>query len=51
MLRDLDYPLNSISIQPKLNKYFTDMTEEDKKSILENENHVIDFIVKSYKRK
>lgn len=38
------YPLNSISINIKLNKYFTDITEEDKELIKEDELHVIDFI-------
>ena len=41
---DPGYPLNSISINKKLNKYFTDMTEEDKKLIDEDESHVVDFI-------
>lgn len=38
------YPLNSISINKKLGKYFTDITEDDKKLIEEDESHVIDFI-------
>ena len=38
------YPLNTISVNKKLNKYFTDITEEDKKEIKENESHVIDFL-------
>lgn len=41
------YPLNSISINKKLNKYFTDMTLEDKKSVKEDESHVIDFLCKN----
>lgn len=41
------YPLNSISINKKLNKYFTDITEEDKSLIQEDESGVIDFIAKS----
>lgn len=41
------YPLNSISINKKLNKYFTDITEEDKSLIQEDESDVIDFITKS----
>lgn len=41
------YPLNSISINKKLNKYFTDITEEDKSLIQEDESDVIDFIVKN----
>lgn len=40
------YPLNTISINKRLNKYFTDITEEDKKEIQENENDVIDFLCK-----
>lgn len=39
------YPLDSISIMPKLNKYFVELTQEEKN--INNENHVIDFIVKS----
>ncbi len=38
------YPLNTISISKKLNKYFTDITDEDKKAINENESDVIEFI-------
>lgn len=41
------YPLNSISINKKLNKYFTDITLEDKKNIKEDESDVIEFIIKS----
>lgn len=41
------YPLNTISINIKLNKYFTDMTEEDKLLIQEDESHVVDFLVNS----
>lgn len=41
------YPLNSISINKKLNKYFTDITDKDKKNIKEEENEVIEFIIKS----
>lgn len=43
--RNLGYPLNSISKNIALDKYFTDMTEEDWKSQQENEDHVIDFLV------
>ncbi len=42
--RNSGYPLNSISIHKKLNKYFTDLTEEDKKQTKEEELDVIDFI-------
>lgn len=38
------YPLNTISINKKINKYFTDITEEDKKEIQEDENDVIEFL-------
>ena len=38
------YPLNSISVDKKLNKYYTDMTEEDKVLTQETEDDVIEFI-------
>ena len=38
------YPLNTISINKKLNKYFTDLTEEDKKRLKEDESDVIEFL-------
>lgn len=38
------YPLNTISINKKLNKYFTDMTAEDKLEVKEDESDVIEFI-------
>lgn len=41
------YPLNSISKYKKINKYFTDITEEDKKLLQEDESDVVAFIVKS----
>ena len=44
---DQDYPLNSISVNKKLNKYFTDITEEDKKQIKEDEIDVIEFLSKN----
>ena len=40
------YPLNSISIYKKLDKYFTDVTDEDMKLIEVNEDDVVDFIAK-----
>ena len=40
------YPLNTISINKKLNKYFTDITEDDKKEIKEDESDVIEFLCK-----
>lgn len=39
------YPLDSISIDKKLNKYFTDLSKEDKLSLEVNENHVVQFII------
>ena len=45
--RNVGYPLNSISINKKLNKYFTDMTEEDKLQLEEDESEIIDFIANS----
>ena len=42
---DPGYPLNSISINKKLNKYFTDITDDDRKSLKEDESHVIEFII------
>ena len=41
---NLGYPLNTISINKKLNKYFTDMTEEDKMVAQEGENDVVEFL-------
>ena len=41
---NLGYPLNTISINKKLNKYFTDMTEEDKEMEKESENDVVKFL-------
>ena len=43
------YPLNTISINKKINKYFTDITEEDKALLHEDEGEVIEFIVNSIK--
>ena len=43
------YPLNTISINKKLNKYFTDITEEDKAIIQEDESDVVEFIASSLK--
>ena len=41
------YPLNSISVNKKLNKYFTEMTEEDKLKVQEDESNVVQFIANS----
>ena len=38
------YPLNSISKYKKLDKYFTDVTDEDMKLLEVNEDDVVDFI-------
>ncbi len=38
------YPLDSLSINKKLNKYFTDITLEDKVLIQDDESHVVEFI-------
>lgn len=38
------YPLNSISKYKKIDKYFTEITEEDKELIKINEDDVVDFI-------
>ena len=45
--RNPGYPLDSISIMPECNKYFIDLTEEDrnKDKINYNEDDVINFIV------
>ena len=48
---DVGYPLNTISINKKINKYFTDLTEEDKKQIQEDESNVIEFICKSLQKR
>lgn len=41
------YPLNSISKNIKLDKYFSEMTQEDQESVQEQEDDVIDFIAKN----
>lgn len=38
------YPLNSISKYKTIDKYFTDVTEEELSLIQVNEDHVVDFI-------
>jgi len=43
------YPLNTISINKKLNKYFTEITEEDKAMLQEDESDVVEFIANSVK--
>lgn len=44
------YPLNSISKYKNINKYFTEITDEDKEKIKFNEDHVVEFI-KNYLKK
>jgi len=41
------YPLNTISVNKKLNKYFTDITEDEKQELKEDESDVVDFICKN----
>ena len=41
------YPLNSISLNKKLGKYFTDLTESDKLLIQESDDQVFDFIARN----
>ena len=43
------YPLNTISINKKLNKYFTEITEEDKALLHEDESDIVEFIANSIK--
>ncbi len=43
------YPLNSISKYKANNKYFTNITEEDKKLINVNEDDVVEFIAREMK--
>lgn len=38
------YPLDTISVNKKLDKYFTDITPEDKEKIKEDESDVIKFL-------
>ena len=39
------YPLDSISIMPENNKYFVDLTEEERKTGTQQEDDVIEFLV------
>ena len=41
------YPLDSISIMPDFNKYCFELTQEEKNTDINNEDDVINFIVKS----
>ena len=45
--RNPGYPLDSISIMPEFNKYFVELTQEEKNRNINNENDVIEFIVNS----
>lgn len=43
------YPLNSISVMPSNNKYFVDLTPEEKESNKDNDEGAINFILESLK--
>ena len=43
------YPLNSISKYKKIDKYFTEVDEEDLREVQVNEDHVVDFIYRHVK--
>ena len=43
------YTLDTISINKKINKYFTDITEEDKAKLHEDERDVIEFLARNLK--
>ena len=45
--RNPGYPLDSISIEPRCNKYFVDLTNEDKVNQEYKEDGVINFIINS----
>ena len=47
---DPGYPLNTRSINKKLNKYFTDMTKEDYDTVKEDESDVVEFLCKKLSR-
>ena len=44
---NMDYPLNSISVYKKINKYFSETSEGEKALLYEDEGHVVDFIANS----
>lgn len=50
--RNQGYPLDSISIVPEINKYFVELTEEDKKQYKKKDNidNVIEFIIKNVQK-
>jgi hypothetical protein len=41
---NMDYPLNSISVYKKINKYFSETSEGEKALLYEDEGHVVNFI-------
>ena len=45
--RILGYPLNSISVMPSNNKYFVDLTSEEKENSKGNDEGAINFILES----
>ena len=47
--RTLGYPLNSISVMPSNNKYFVDLTPEEKENGKSNDEGAINFILESLK--
>ena len=47
--RILGYPLNSISVMPSNNKYFVDLTPEEKENSKSNDEGAINFILESLK--
>ena len=47
--RTAGYPLDSISIMPENNKYFVDLTEEERKTGNHQEDDVIEFLVNNIK--
>ena len=50
--RNPGYPLDSISIMPEFNKYFVDLSDEERKEYKKKDNidKVIEFIINSVKR-
>ena len=49
-IRNLGYPLDSISIMPEYNKYFVELTKEEKNNNQNGEDDVIEFLLKSLKK-
>lgn len=48
-IRNPGYPLDSISIMPEYNKYFVELTKDEKNNNKTSEDDVIEFILKSLK--